>query len=169
MDTNKCQLLFSELVISVEITWHNLVRSHIVDSEFFCFNSEFAKKAVAHCIEELKNIKPERITIDNRQHHNIAGQMADSIIRYRPIILSKSGYKDIKNNLTNEKLALFFGILYCTHYSKDYDSLKINGFLRASLTRDWVLDLLYRLQKRDYSVEHLAAIFQTFCLRTFNN
>ena len=169
------QSLIQSKVDLLKMTWLGLMRIKMFNETLFDFNSDFAVKTAAHCIKELdgpNGLEPGYVKKGEGRPYNVAGQMAVSIIKCRPIVINERGLKKLKNNNANETLAIIYGVLHCTHYNshiKDIGPEKAQGFLGACLKSDWVFDITHKLVKRECGAQQLADVFETFCLRTFKN
>jgi len=165
-------LIFRERSSSIEFVWRWLVRHNRVRGEYFTLNRAILENTVRHYINDLGILKRRYAIDDLAQSQKMAGLTAGAILRFRPAVPidGTCDEEHIKNDSSNEMLAVFHGINVCTdHYVKNYGASyeSLSAFLKTPRCEDWVNKNVYLLKERNYTPEALVMIFEGFCLANF--
>lgn len=118
---------------------------------------------VEHYIEDWKALKRRYNIADEIQLHKIAGLVAGTIMRYRPILFLADAVETESDLYANEKLAIFHGLAICSEMSKS----PLDGFINNPRFDRWLNDFIFLLRKRNYTSESLMLVFQTISLQAF--
>ena len=142
-------------------TWESMPASN---TKYFKICKHRISEIIEHYIDNLRVIKCRYKIDDEIQLHKIAGLMAYSIVKFKPISLVNEPRVD--NDLyINESLAIFHGLSICgEHTEEPGESLYKNSNFDY-----WNKDFLYLLHKRNFTPESLSLVFETVTLYSFPN
>jgi hypothetical protein len=178
------QRLATNKMHSIASMWYSLKDSKLIDKDIFTFNYPIATRVVYHYVRDLEILKDRYGMISKEALSSyalpskIAGLMANSILKYRPIVPIDGGNhkSDITENKANEILAIYHGICVCTNYYEAEDSKIVDNNNEAAINlfkskhfNDWSKDIKYLLWEREYTSESLIAIFETLRMAIFPN
>jgi len=97
------------------------------------------------------------------QPPRIAGLMANSISRYKPISV-REGFLCSQRVPLNELLAIFNGIFVCSEFPAKNKKWTLSSILKEEFFSKWLNDFIHLLCYRNYTAESLIIIYETFCL-----
>jgi len=97
------------------------------------------------------------------QPPKIAGLMASSINKYRPITI-REGFANTERPPLNELLAIFNGIFICSEFPAKDKKWTLDGFIKDEFFTKWLNDFLHLLRYRNYTAESLVLVYETFCI-----
>jgi hypothetical protein len=170
--------------------WYELAKLNLIDCSKFTFNHAIAVNAIVHYIADLEILKIRYGIEGNAQIPKIAGLMASSILKYRPMVPVTGNLKGIEEDKANELLAIFQGICICAnYYGKDGQLLAAGDETVANtaqaineIRNQAMIDLLSKkafynwhekfkhlVKERNYTSESLIMIFETLRLALFPN
>jgi hypothetical protein len=141
------------------LTWQSLEYS---TSGRFALCPYRTEELIEHYIENLKVIKFRYQIPAEIQLHKVAGLMAYSIIKYKPVSQITS-LKTEYDACINEILALFHGLSVCAEYTET-PSKRLASIPSYEV---WFNDMLHLMHKRNVTPESLAFIFETICMYSF--
>ena len=98
------------------------------------------------------------------QRHKIAGLMAASIAKNRPIQLVDDDSNAARLSRDNEVLAVLHGLAVCTDGESDE---KIKSILRTPFFDEWFSDFVYLLHRHPSNTESFILIFGTLAMAHF--
>jgi hypothetical protein len=157
---------------AISYVWRHLVRYRRVQGEYFTLNRALLEDTVRHYVDELHILKIRCRIEDLAQSQKLAGLVAGSILKFRPVVpidgVRNDGY--IRKDKSNELLAIFHGVMVCAdHYVRNYGASydSISAFLKTARCEDWVNKYVYLLKERNYTPEALIMAFEGFCLANF--
>jgi hypothetical protein len=101
---------------------------------------------------------------DKIQPPKIAGLMANSINRYRPIVIREGFAASTIRPPLNELCAIFNGLFICSEFPAKDKEWSLNGFITDEFFSKWLNDFLHILCCRNYTAESLVLVYETFCL-----
>lgn len=171
MKHNRLQI-FGERYRAIGDVWRGLLRTKLINKEYFTLNRIILEDTVRHYVEELHILKIRYKIEDLAQSQKISGLVADAILKFRPVapIDGLCNDEHIKGDTSNELLAIYHGMMICAdHYIRNYGASydSISGFLKTVRCKDWVDKYVYLLKKRNYTPEALIMVFEGFCLANF--
>ncbi|GHV14991.1 hypothetical protein AGMMS49938_12160 [Fibrobacterales bacterium] len=146
------------------ITFIETFKQFIEDCDKFYINGSLLEDVIQHYVSDLDILK-KRYNSSCIKLPKIAGLMANSIVRFKPIVLKNS-----KENLSkkeksiNESFAIYHGLCICSDFSK---GVELETFLKSTDFNSWFDDMLYLLRNRNYTSESLIVIFKTLCQNYF--
>jgi hypothetical protein len=151
----------AEMLVSV---WEFMLDRGFVESNRFNLSLPLADEVIEHYISDWVAMKvryriPERI-----MPHKIAGLMAASIIRYKPINPICERYIQESDMYVNEKMAIIHGLAICGHSSLD----KVSVITEQDWFQKWCDEFMYLLRRRNHTPESLVFVFQTLTTIYFN-
>lgn len=145
--------------------WDSLVSSGKIDPLRQKLSTPLINEVVEHYIADLIVIKTRyKIGGSKIQLHKIAGLVAASILRYRPVVPLIENFKTDYEIYANEILAVMHGIAICGEYTEKDGPLEI---LDENWFDQWVKDFLYLAHCRNTTPESLMFIFETLCCLRF--
>jgi len=100
---------------------------------------------------------------DKIQPPKIAGLMASSINRHRPIVI-REGFSKAKRPPLNELLAIFNGLFVCSEFSDKNKNPSLTTFYENEFFSKWLNDFLHILCYRNYTAENLIMLYETLCI-----
>jgi hypothetical protein len=100
---------------------------------------------------------------DRIQPPKIAGLMASSISRYKPIVF-RDGIDNPERLPLNELLAIFNGIFICGEFPLKGNNCTLSSFTKDVFFGKWLNDFLHLLVYRNYTAENLVLVYETFCM-----
>lgn len=137
--------------------WETLVEIGQIDSTKFKLSYPIVDEVVEHYIEDWWIIRA-RYRIDKEiQLHKVAGLMAASLLRYRPIIPLVDSFEDRKEIYINEYFAIIHGLAICGEKSIE----ESNKLTKYEWFNQWFDDFLHLVHRRNYTAESLAFIYET--------
>ena len=122
-------------------------------------------EVIEHYIADWNIIKIRYKIPDEIQLHKVAGLMAASIMRYRPIIPLCDDLEGKYEIYANEFFAILHGLAICGEYSLE----KCQVLATADWFDTWLDDFLHLLHRRNYTSEAIAFIFETLCIYAFQD
>lgn len=145
--------------------WDLLVASGKLDPKKFQLSPPLINEVVEHYIADYSVLRQRyKIQSSKIQLHKIAGLVAASIMRYRPVTPLVDEFKTDYEICANEILAVIHGIAICGEYTEKDSPLEI---LDEEWFDRWFRDFLYLLHCRNYTPESLIFVFQTLCSLRF--
>jgi len=151
--------------------WEYLCSSGIVPTsinnvdgwQYFLDPVQLAETAIQYSSDcEILKVRYEEH--ENKiQPPKIAGLMASSINRYRPITI-REGFATTKRPPLNELLAIFNGIFICSEFSVKNKEWTLQDFTNDEFFTKWLNDFLHLLRYRNYTAESLVMVYETFCV-----
>lgn len=143
--------------------WDVLVEIGEIDPTRFKLSYPIIDEVIEHYIEDWCIIKA-RYRIDKEiQLHKIAGLMAASILRYRPIVPLVDSFEDRKEIYVNEYFAIIHGLSVCGE--KEVEAS--NKLTKYVWFNQWFDDFMHLVHRRNYTAESLAFIFETVSVFMF--
>lgn len=142
--------------------WGLLVQKKYIDNTRFTLSNSLVDEVITHYSDDL-GITKIRYNIEGEaQLHKVAGLMAASILRYRPIVPMQD-FSDPKDVYANEDFAILHGLAVCgEHEPKVASIIQSEAWFKI-----WWSDFRYLLHRRNYTAESLSMIFETLCLFRF--
>jgi hypothetical protein len=99
------------------------------------------------------------------QRHKVAGLMAASILKFRPVEMNDRDHSPVyENTQGNELLAFWHGLGICAEGASE---AQIEKLISAPNFKTWQGDLLCLFEQHPTSAEAFALIFETVSLVTF--
>ena len=145
--------------------WDSLVSNGKLDSTRLKLSSPLINEVVEHYISDYTILRKRyKIAQSKIQLHKIAGLMAASILRYRPVIPLVETFQSDYEIFSNEILAVMHGIAICGEYVAKDGPLEI---IDEDWFDQWFKDFLYLLHCRNYTAESLIFVFETLCCLRF--
>jgi len=137
---------------------------HNVDGfQYFLDPVQLAETAIQYS-SDCKILKVRYGEHENKiQPPKIAGLMASSINRYRPITI-REGFATTKRPPLNELLAIFNGIFICSEFPAKDKGRALKDFTKDEFFTKWLKDFVHILRYRNYTSESLVMIYETFCV-----
>ena len=144
----------AEVLVTV---WEFLVSRGDVSKDKHRLSSQLVDEVIEQYIADWVAMKvryriPERI-----MPHKIAGLMAASIQRYKPIVPIVDEFTEEADFYANEKLAIINGLITCGSSSLE----KIAVITEEEWFERWFNEFCYLLRRRNHTPESLVFIFQT--------
>lgn len=166
------QQIFQDRSKGISEVWRLLLRERLVNGEYFRLNRAILENAVRHYVNDLGILKVRYSIGDLAQSQKVAGLAAGAILRFRPVVPidGTCEEKRIRDDTSNEILAVFHGMLVCAdHYIRNYGIKRdvAAGFFKTARCKDWVNKNVYLLRERNHTPEALLMIFEGFCLAGF--
>ena len=145
--------------------WDSLVSNGKIDPRRQNLSTPLINEVVEHYIADLIVLRI-RYKIENSkiQLHKIAGLIAASILRYRPVIPLVESFNSDYELYANEILAVMHGIAICGEYTEKDGPLEI---IDEDWFDQWLKDFLYLMHCRHTTPESLIFIFETLCCLRF--
>jgi hypothetical protein len=136
--------------------------AHNVDGlQYFLDPVQVAEAAIQYCSD--CDVLKMRYGENNKiQSPRIAGLMASSINRYKPIVI-REGFAHTKRPPLNELLAIFNGVFVCSEFPTKDKKWSLSDFANDKLFGKWLNDFLHLLCCRNYTAESLILVYETFC------
>lgn len=153
----------NDKMFSLVKVWVGLLRSGLADGTTFCFNHAIATKVITSYLSDLEILKIRYGIKGRAQHTKIAGIMANSILKYRPIVPTKGNQTGIEECKVNELLAICHGIFVCVE-SRQLNIEIMKKLFTDALFKDWADKFMHLIRERNYTSESLVMVFETLCL-----
>lgn len=144
--------------------WKVFIERGYLDESRFRLSMPLVDEVIEHYIIDWEILKQRYHIPKEIQLHKVAGLMAASILRYRPIVpLMDDEFRDKKEIYANEFFAVLHGLAICGAYSLEVcDKISQEGWFDG-----WVNNFTYLLHRRNHTPESLAFIFETLCIFNF--
>lgn len=120
----------------------------------------------------VENYLQERLALVNRdniggriQRHKIAGLMAASILRLRPVQLRDDTGKAARVSKDNEVFAALHGLAICAEGAAG----KVQELLNLRMSGVWLGDFIYQMRRHPDCGTWCAMVFETLSLTYFPN
>ncbi len=140
--------------------WQLIVENKLLNSDRFELSMPLVNEVTQHYIMDNKVLK-KRYNIDNLiQPHKIAGLMASSILRFRPIVpvAKLKEYENENEMYANELLSILHGLAVCGEFSS---MEHLETIMKENWFNHWFNHFLYLLHHRHHTPESLCFIFAT--------
>lgn len=149
--------------ILMKSLWNLLVSQKYFDEQRLKLAMPLVDEVIEHYIADWNIIKIRYKIPAEIQLHKVAGLMAASILRYRPIIPLGDDLDGKHEIYANEFFAVIHGLAICGEYSLE----KCQILAKADWFDLWLDDFLHLLHRRNYTAESLAFIFETLSIFAF--
>lgn len=149
--------------VLIKSLWKLMVNQGYFNEERMKLAIPLVDEVIEHYIADWNIIKVRYKIPAEIQLHKIAGLMAASILRYRPIIPLSDDMEGKYEIYANEFFAVLHGLAICGEYSLE----KCQMLATADWFDTWLDDFLHLLHRRNYTSEALAFIFETLCIFAF--
>ncbi|MDR1830202.1 MAG: hypothetical protein LBQ76_05460 [Candidatus Fibromonas sp.] len=131
--------------------------------QYFLDPAQLAEAVVQYC-SDCEVLKIRYGELDDRiQSPRIAGLMANSINKYKPIVI-REGFVKSKRIPLNELLAIFNGIFLCSEFPSKDKIWTLSNFIEDEFFSKWLNDFIHLLCYRNYTAENLILVYETFCV-----
>lgn len=147
----------------IKSLWNLMVNQGYFNEERMKLAIPLVDEVIEHYISDWHVIKFRYKIPEEIQLHKVAGLMAASILRYRPIIPLSEDLDGKYEIYANEFFAILHGLAICGEYSLE----KCQMLSTADWFDTWLDDFLHLLHRRNYTAESLAFIFETLCIYAF--
>jgi hypothetical protein len=149
-------------LVTLVKAWAKLVSNGAMDSSKYTLNASFANKAVEHYLRDLEALKRRYGIPGKVEMPKIAGLMAYSIMKFKPLIPINGKEENIKDFGGNELLAIYYGLCVCADLGNgNADDEAIQNLLANPFFKEWFGKFNYLLSERNYTSESLIMIFDT--------
>ena len=149
--------------------WRRLKEKWPIELQYFELHPNLLRETVEDYLDD-RDAYIQRRKIDKRiKLHKIAGLMAASICKNRPVQLSLGASGSVGISRANELLALHHGVATC---AESYGGTGAEGDLVESLARcsffdRWRKEVLYHFHRRPDSAESVILLFELISLHYF--
>jgi hypothetical protein len=140
--------------------WDVLIDRFPKDFEGADISLSTAARVVEHYLEDRVALTTRYRITGRIQRHKVAGLMAASIMRYRPVRKVRADFSVPDAFRGNEHFAILHGLAIC---SEGQSQSQINKWLKNKHFEIWFKDFAFHLT-RNYTAEGLIMVFETFCL-----
>jgi hypothetical protein len=140
-----------------------LMLKGVIDKSKYTLNAALINRVMVHYVQDLDFLKKRYGIPDRAAMPKIAGLMAYSIVKFRPLVLTNGGEQNIKEFGANEFLAIYYGLCVCADLGNGCaDENGLAGFIIANpYFEEWFRNFKYLLEERSYTAESLIMVFAT--------
>jgi hypothetical protein len=147
----------------IKSLWNLMISQGYFKDDRLKLSIPLVDEVIEHYIADWAIIKIRYKIPNEIQLHKIAGLMAASILRYRPIIPLTDDLDGKHEIYANEFFAILHGLAICGEFSLE----KCQMLATEDWFETWLDDFLHLLHRRNYTAEALAFIFETLCIFAF--
>jgi hypothetical protein len=139
-----------------------LMSKGIVDQSKYALNAIFTNKVLDYYMQDLDFLKKRYGIPDKANMSKIAGLMAYSIVKFKPLVPINGKEQNIKELGVNEWLAIFYGLCVCADLGNGNANEEDLGLIVTNpFFEEWFKNLKYLLEERSYTAESLVMVFET--------
>lgn len=153
-------------------TWEGLSSvKRVFGGQDFVLNDSIAANTVHYYARDLNVLKRRYKVPDRVRAPRIAGLMAGSVLRHRPVVPIDGERGDVGRNIANEILAILHGLCICANYKPGLGAYNqaMEALIGSHLFAEWFNRFKFLLKERNYTSESLIMVFETLCLAAFPN
>ncbi|GHV12864.1 hypothetical protein AGMMS49938_06270 [Fibrobacterales bacterium] len=151
-------------------TFISLVSIGLINSREYTINRSLMSNVVRHYLQD-RTVMKVRYGIKGRiQAPKVAGLIAASVMRYKPVLPINGNAEHIESSDANELLAVLHGLAVCAELPNGkIDSESMRRFITDSRFKQWLYNLKHLLHYRNYTPGSLYIIFDTASRLIFPN
>jgi hypothetical protein len=139
-----------------------LMEKGAIDKSKYVLNAILLDKAVGHYLLNLEFLKKRYGIQDKAKMPKIAGLMAYSITKFKPLVPMHGVKLDTKYLDANEWLAIYYGLCACADMGNGNADEEALGLVVSNpFFEDWFKSFKYLLGERNYTAESLVMVFET--------
>jgi hypothetical protein len=140
-----------------------LIKKRIIDKSKYALNAAVLNKVVEHYSQDLEILKKRYGIPGKANMPKIAGLMAYSIVKFKPLAPVPGAKLEARDLSANEWLAIYYGLCVCADIGGGH--VDENGLLGLIVSNpffeEWFRNFKYLLEERNYTAESLIMIFGT--------
>ena len=145
--------------------WESLTKAGMINANTMFLSKPLLEETVEYYLSDREILKARYKISDKIQLYKVAGLIAYSIVRIKPIVPKPelNSFTEDSEIYANEILAIYNALAICSEYDSSYNITEADWFC------DWFNNTVFMLHHMHYTSESLMLIFETVSRILYKN